>query len=141
AADVIVIVSIAVDELYRIIACLFYRWHGQDDRLSAQVQPQDGIECVAVGRDYYCILVSHQARFVENLIERRLELTRGAIDGELVHGAVVRHDREAVDETLLGDLLRLADFRPFGAYSLAGKNHCEGCQSDKATEMSEAYGH
>src|SRR5205823_12517207 len=67
AADVIVIVSIAVDELYRIIACLFYRWHGQDDRLSAQVQPQDGIECVAVGRDYYCILVSHQARFVENL--------------------------------------------------------------------------
>ena len=47
--------------------------------------------------------------FVLDLIERRLELPRVAIDGIFVHDAVVHHDRQAVDESFFGDVLGLDD--------------------------------
>ncbi len=42
--------------------------------------------------------------FVLELIERGLELPRGSIDGVFIHDAVVHHDRQAVDETCLGNV-------------------------------------
>jgi hypothetical protein len=62
-----------------------------------------------------CIFVGEDVGFVLDLIERSLELSRVAIDGVLVHDAVVHHDGEAIDENSLGYILRFEETRAVGA--------------------------
>ena len=59
---------------------------------------------------------------VVDLVERRLELAGLRVHGELVHHRVVHHERQAVDEAFLGDVLGLEDARAIRALvcALAG---------------------
>ena len=111
AADVAVIVGVAVEELHRVVALRVHRRDRKDDRLRAQVHPEQRIGRVAVRRDDGRVLVGGDVGLVLDLIERRLELPRIAVDGVFVHHAVVHHDRQAVDEACLGDVLCLEEAR------------------------------
>ena len=114
-ADIAVIVGVAVTELDRVVALRIDRRHGKDDRLCPQVQPHDRIGRVAVRRDDRGVLVGEDVGLVLDLVERRLELPRIAIDGVLVHDAVVHHDRQAVDEACFGNVLCLEEAWTVGA--------------------------
>ena len=111
AADVAVVIGVAVDQLHRVVATPVDRRHRDHHRFGAQVQPQHRVRRVAVGRDDSRVLVGENSGFVADRVERRLVLPRVLVDHELVHHRVVHHDRQAVDERLLGDGLRLGDAR------------------------------
>ena len=111
AADVAVVVRIAVDQLHRVVASLGHRRHRNHHRLRAQVEPEHRIGRVAVGRDDGRVLVGEDPGFVVYRVERRLVLSRVLVDDELVHHRVVHDQRQAVDECLLGDGFGFGDAR------------------------------
>ena len=117
AADVAIVVGVAIDELNRVVAFLLNGRHRHHHRLSPQVQPQHRIRRVTVGRDDGRVLVGEDAGIVVNLIEGRLELAGVAIHGKRILDRVVHHDRQPVDEALLGDRFRLLDARRWHALS------------------------
>ena len=51
---------------------------------------------------------------VVDFVERRLELPRVPVDGELLHDRVIHHQRQPVDEAFLGDVLGLQQVGPIG---------------------------
>ena len=109
AANIAKVVGIAVDQLHRIIALLLHRRHGDHHRLGTQIQPQYGVWRVAVRRDDRCVFIGRHMVEVVDLVERRLELAGLRVDGELVHDRIIHHERQAVDEAFLGDVLGLDD--------------------------------
>ena len=80
AADVAVVVGVAVAEHDRVVALLVHGRHGEHDRLGAQVHPHERIRRVAVRRDDGRVFVGEDAGFVLDLIERRLVLARVLVD-------------------------------------------------------------
>jgi hypothetical protein len=51
---------------------------------------------------------------VVDFVERSLELPRVPGRGELLHDRIIHHQRQAVDEAFLGDVLGLHQVGPFG---------------------------
>jgi len=117
AADVAIVVDIAVAEHDRVIALLFHRRHREHYRLSAQVQPDKRVRRVTVWRDNGRVLVGKDAGFVFDLVEGRLELGVAFIHGVLVHHRVVHNDGQTVDKALLG--YRFGVFEAGGCRSAA----------------------
>ncbi len=102
-ADVAEVEGVAVDEHDRVVAAPFRR-PGRTTRSARRAgRPQDRIGRVAVRRDDGRVLVGEDSGLVVDLVERRLELAGVVVDRVLVHHGVVHHDRQAVDESFLGD--------------------------------------
>ncbi len=131
AADVTVIVGVAIFELHDVVAVLRHLRDRQDDRLGTQVQPGERIGRVAIRRDDRGVLVGVDARLILDLIEGRLELARTPVDSIFIHHRIVHHDRQAVDERFLGDRLGFADVGPYlRAGELPGRHEERYCQSE-----------
>ena len=113
-ADIAEIVGVAVDQLDRVVAVLFDRRHRDDHRFGAQIQPKERVRGVAVRRDDCRILRRGDVVLVVDFVERRLELPRIPVHGELLHHRVVHHERQAVDEAFFGDVLGLQQAGPLG---------------------------
>ena len=129
-ADIAVVVGVAVAEHDRVVALRVHRRDRKNDRLRPQVHPHERIGRVAVRRDDRGVFVGEDVGFVLDLIERRLELPRVTIDGILVHDAVVHHDRQAVDEACLGDVLRREESWAVGARLCQHRARFRRCGGD-----------
>ncbi len=103
AADIAVVEGVAVHQLHGVVTRRGHRRHADDHRLGAQVQPEHGVGRIAVGRNDRRVLPGEHARFVGDLVERRLVLPGIFVHDKLVHRRVIHHDGQAVDKALLGD--------------------------------------
>ncbi|MCY1223907.1 hypothetical protein D9M72_360470 [compost metagenome] len=108
-ADVAEIVGVAVDQLDRVVAVLFDRRHRDDHRFGAQIQPENRVRRVAVRRDDCRVRRGGDMVHVVNFVERCLELPRVSVYGILLHDGIVHHERQAIDEAFLGNVLGLDD--------------------------------
>src|SRR5438552_2451202 len=111
AADVTIVVGIAIDELDRVVALFFHRWHRDHHRLRAQIHPDHRIRRVTIWRDDRRVLGGGDAVLVIDLVEGRLELAGLPVHGKLIHDRVVHDERQAVNESFLGDRLGFRDAR------------------------------
>ncbi|MNC16000.1 hypothetical protein D3C75_638440 [compost metagenome] len=93
AADVTVVVSVAVDHLHRVVTPLVHCRHRDHHRLRAQVQPDKRVRGVAVRSDDGRVLVGEDARLVLDLVERRLVLRAALVHSIFVHYGVVHDQR------------------------------------------------
>lgn len=85
------------------------------------------IEIRYLRRPHPCsILVGEHARVVRDGVEGRPVLRRGFVDRELVHHAVVHHDRQAEDVTRLCSVLGSQETRLCGAALGPGMAKAEG---------------
>jgi hypothetical protein len=71
---------------------------------------------------------------VGDLVERRLELPGIAVDREVVHHAIVHHDRQAVNEALRGDGLRLKEAGRFAVCAIAAPDGNAVATADSPAE-------
>src|SRR5437016_2432259 len=120
AADITIVIGIAIDELDRVVALFFHCWHRDHHRLRAQIQPAHRIRRVAVRRDDRRVLVGSDAMLVVDLVEGRLVLAGLRVHGKLIHDRVVHHERQAVNESFFGDRLGFRDARRGHARFLVG---------------------
>src|SRR5213592_4576087 len=120
AADVTIVVGIAIDELDRVVALFFHCWHRDHHRLRAQIQPAHRIGRVAVRCDNRRVFGGGDAVLVIDLVEGRLELAGLRVHGKLIHDRVVHDERQAVNESFLGDRLGFRDARRGHARFIVG---------------------
>src|SRR6266480_1715450 len=111
AADIAIVIGIAVDQLHRVVAFLFHCWHRDHHRLRAQIQPDHRIRRVTIWRDDRRVFGGGDAVLVIDLVEGRLVLAGLRVHGKLIHDRVVHDKRQAVNESFLGDRLGFRDAR------------------------------
>src|SRR6266550_4431372 len=111
AADIAIVIGIAVDQLHRVVAFLFHCWHRDHHRLRAQIHPDHRIRRVTIWRDDRRVFGGGDAVLVIDLVEGRLELAGLRVYGKLIHDRVVHDERQAVNESFLGDGLGFFDAR------------------------------
>src|SRR6266446_4195932 len=111
AADIAIVIGIAVDQLHLVVAFLFHCWHRDHHRLRAQIHPDHRIRRVTIWRDDRRVFGGGDAVLVIDLVEGRLELAGLRVHGKLIHDRVVHDERQAVNESFLGDRLGFRDTR------------------------------
>jgi hypothetical protein len=75
AADIAVVVSVAIGQLHRVVTRLCHRRHRDHHGLRAQIEPEHRIGRVAVWRGDACVLVGEYPRLIDDLVEWPLVLT------------------------------------------------------------------
>ena len=102
--------------------------------------------CRCSGRNS-CVLVGEDVGLVLDLIEGSLELPRIAINGILIHDAVVHHDRQAIDETCLRNVFCLEEAWAVGGRLCVPRDRlrrrrgdCSQCGGTKKIALSKHFG-
>ena len=98
------VLRVPVDELQREVAVLVNGRHCEDQRLSPQIHPDEGIGRIRIGGLDRFVLRRENARHVIDLVPRRLVLRTLLIHEVGILNPIVIHHRIALDIGLLADL-------------------------------------
>ncbi|MNT25896.1 hypothetical protein D3C72_1614410 [compost metagenome] len=107
ATDIGEVIGVLVHQLEHEVPPLFYRRHGKNDGLGAQVQTRHGIRRVGIRRDERGVVRREYPCDIQHRVKGTLVFRVALVNAEGIHGLVFGHDGSAVDVGLFRDGLDL----------------------------------